>query len=123
MITCELNGKKYSVDFITGRALRDVGPVLEAHNKMILAAESVRKGALVQGIEGTNVADVYDTMIKWFCSLFKGQFTPDDVYDYYPSDRLMVDVQLALMAVMSGATEVLDSFPTKAAEGKRSIAT
>lgn len=123
MITCELNGKKYSVDFITGRALREIGPALEAHNKMIQAAEAVRKGAMVEDIENIRVADVYDTMIQWFCSIFKGQFTPDDVYDYYPADRLMVDVQLALMAVMSGATGVLDSFPTKAAEGRKSKAT
>lgn len=123
MITCELNGKKYSVDFIAGRALREVGPALEAHNKMVRAAEALRKGEMVSGIEDINVADVYDTMIKWFCSLFKSQFTPDEVYDFYPADRLMADVQLALMAVMSGATEVLDSFPTKAAAGKKSKAT
>ena len=43
------------------------------------------------------------------------QFTPDDVLDYYPVDRLMHDIALALMAVQTQTTEILDEFPTKAA--------
>ena len=53
-----------------------------------------------------------DTMVKWFCVLFNNQFTPDEVYDNYPADRLMHDIALALMAVQTQTTEVLDSFPT-----------
>ena len=44
--------------------------------------------------------------------LFNNQFTPDEVYDNYPADRLMHDIALALMAVQTQTTEVLDSFPT-----------
>ena len=44
--------------------------------------------------------------------LFGNQFTPDEVYDNYPADRLMHDIALALMAVQTQTTEVLDSFPT-----------
>jgi hypothetical protein len=51
-------------------------------------------------------------MVKWFCILFCNQFSPDDVYDYYPADRLMHDIALALMAVQTQTTEVLASFPT-----------
>ena len=50
--------------------------------------------------------------MKWFCILFNNQFTPDEVYDNYPADRLMHDIALALMAVQTQTTEVLDSFPT-----------
>ena len=46
---------------------------------------------------------------------FGNQFTPDDVLDYYPVDRLMHDIALALMAVQTQTTEILDEFPTKAA--------
>ena len=53
-----------------------------------------------------------DTMVKWFCILFGNQFTPDEVYDNYPADRLMHDIALALMAVQTQTTEVLDTFPT-----------
>ena len=41
--------------------------------------------------------------------LFNNQFTPDEVYDNYPADRLMHDIALALMAVQTQTTEVLDS--------------
>ena len=58
------------------------------------------------------MADALDTMVKWFCILFGNQFAPDDMYDHYPADRLMHDIALALMAVQTQTTEVLDSFPT-----------
>ena len=48
--------------------------------------------------------------------LFGNQFTPDDVLDGYPVDRLMHDIALALMAVQTQTTEILSEFPTKAAE-------
>ncbi|NLO83813.1 MAG: hypothetical protein GX096_00030 [Clostridiales bacterium] len=51
--------------------------------------------------------------IVWFCILFGNQFTPDEVYDNYPADRLMHDIALALMAVQMQTTEVLNTFPTK----------
>ena len=38
------------------------------------------------------------------------------VSHYYPVDRLMHDIALALMAVQTQTTEVLDEFPTKAAK-------
>ena len=44
--------------------------------------------------------------------LFNNQFTPDEVYDNYPADRLMHDIALALMATQTQTTEVLDTFPT-----------
>ena len=35
-----------------------------------------------------------DVMIRWFCLLFGNQFSPDDVLDGYPVDRLMHDLSL-----------------------------
>ena len=58
----------------------------------------------------------YNVMIRWFCILFGNQFTPDEVLDYYPVDRLMHDIALALMAVQTQTTGVLDEFPTRAAQ-------
>ena len=58
------------------------------------------------------MTDALDTMVKWFCILFNNQFTPDEMYDNYPADRLMHDIALALMAVQTQTTEVLDTFPT-----------
>ena len=36
--------------------------------------------------------------------------------DGYPVDRMMHDIALAIMAVQSQTTEILDEFPTKAAQ-------
>ena len=36
--------------------------------------------------------------------------------DKYPVDRLMHDIALALMAVQTQTTSILDEFPTKAAK-------
>ena len=55
-------------------------------------------------------------MIKWFCLVFGNQFTPDDLLDYYPVDRLMHDIALTLMAVQAQTTNILSEFPTKAAQ-------
>ena len=63
--------------------------------------------------EKLTIPEALDTMVKWFCILFGNQFTPDEMYDYYPADRLMHDIALAIMAVQTQTTEVLDSFPTK----------
>ena len=48
--------------------------------------------------EQLTVTDALDSMVKWFCILFNNQFTPDEVYDNAPADRLMHDIALALMA-------------------------
>ena len=56
-----------------------------------------------------------DVMTKWFCLVFGNQFTPDELLDNYPVDRLMHDIALTLMAVQSQTTSILSEFPTKAA--------
>ena len=79
-------------------------------------SELAAKGEPIPEEAKFTIADAMDTMIRWFCVLFQNQFTPDDVLDGYPVDRLMHDVALALMAVQTQTTEVLSEFPTKAAE-------
>ena len=56
--------------------------------------------------------EAMDVMIRWFCLLFGDQFTVDEVLDHYPVDRLMHDVALALMAVQTQTTSILNDFPT-----------
>ena len=62
------------------------------------------------------ISEAMDVMVKWFCILFQNQFTPDEVLDGYPVDRLMHDIALAIMAVQTQTTDVLSDFPTKAAQ-------
>ena len=74
------------------------------------------KGEEIPQEQQISVTDAMDVMIRWFCLLFGNQFSPDDVLDGYPVDRLMHDIALALMAVQTQTTEILSEFPTKAAK-------
>ena len=121
MITCTLRDKKYHIDFVSGRALRELEPAAQMYAKVVHLAELADKGegrlpgqSIPKDAKFT-ISEAMDTMIRWFCILFQNQFTPDDVLDNYPVDRLMHDIALALMAVQAQTTDVLSDFPTKAA--------
>ena len=116
MITCTLRKQKYTVDFISGRALREMEPAAKMYSRIVTISNAAVKGDPVPEGEQVEIAEAMDIMIRWFCILFGNQFTPDDVLDGYPVDRLMHDIALALMAVQTQTTEILSEFPTKAAE-------
>ena len=118
MITCKLKDKTYTVDFISGRALREMEPAAKMYGRIVAAANAAAKGEEVPDVDNLSIPEAMDEMIKWFCLLFGNQFTPDDVLDGYPVDRLMHDLALTLMAVQTQTTEVLSEFPTKAAEAE-----
>jgi len=115
MITCTLGEKKYTVDYISGRALREMEPAAKMYSRIVEIANAAAKGETVPDADQISIPEALDVMIKWFCLLFNNQFTPD-MLDGYPVDRLMHDIALALMAVQTQTTEILDEFPTKAAE-------
>ena len=112
MVTCTLGDKKYSVDFISGRALREMEPASKMYGSLVALSKAAVEGQDVS-TEQLTISEALDTMVRWFCILFGNQFSVDDVYDHYPADRLMHDIALAIMAVQTQTTEVLDSFPTK----------
>ena len=116
MITCTLGEKKFSVDFVSGRALREMEPAAKMYGKIIALSNAAVKGETIMEEQQVSVSDAMDEMIRWFCILFGNQFTPDEVLDGYPVDRLMHDIALALMAVQTQTTEILNEFPTKAAQ-------
>lgn len=116
MITCTLGKQKYTVDFISGRALREMEPAAKMYSRIVTISNAAVKGDPIPEGEQVEIAEAMDIMIRWFCILFGNQFTPDDVLDGYPVDRLMHDIALALMAVQTQTTEILSEFPTKAAE-------
>jgi len=116
MITCTLKDKKYAVDFISGRALREMEPAAKMYAKIVVLSNAAVKGEEILQEQQISVTDAMDVMIRWFCLLFGNQFTSDDVLDGYPVDRLMHDIALALMAVQTQTTEILSQFPTKAAK-------
>ena len=116
MITCTLGDRKYTVDFISGRALREMEPAAKMYSRIVAISNAALKGEPPADAGELSIPDAMDVMIRWFCVLFGNQFTPDDVLDHYPVDRLMHDIALALMAVQTQTTNILGDFPTKAAE-------
>ena len=113
MITCTLGNQKYTVDFVTGRALREMEPASKMYAKVVSFAQSAASGAEIPADAKFTISEAMDTMIHWFCLLFKNQFTPDDMLDHYPADQLMHDIAFALMAVQTQTTSVLSEFPMK----------
>mgnify|MGYP000849192385 CR=1 FL=1 len=114
MITCKLGEKTYSVDFISTRALRGMGAAWDAYTRITGTVADAAEGKAVKDAEGFEKE--LDALVQWFCLLFKNQFTPDEFYDGYPNDRAVHDIVLALLAVRGQTTEVLDTFPTTAAQ-------
>ena len=78
MITCTLNNKKYTVDFITGRALREMEPAAKVYGKIVALSQAALKGENIQTDDQISIPEAMDVMIRWFCILFGNQFTPDD---------------------------------------------
>lgn len=116
MITCTLGDKQYHVDFISGRALREMEPAAKMYGRIVAISNAALRGEKAEEAESLTIAEAMDEMIKWFCILFGNQFTPEDVLAHYPVDRLMHDIAFALMAVQTQTTHVLNEFPTKAAQ-------
>lgn len=121
MITCTLGDKKYHVDYISGRALREMEPAAKMYGRIVAISNAALKGEVSEDASSLSIGEAMDEMIKWFCILFGNQFTLDDVLDHYPVDRLMHDIAFALMAVQTQTTNVLDEFPTKAAQMNQEI--
>lgn len=121
MVTCTLNGKEYHIDFVTGRALREIEPASKMYSRVVALSNAAMNGGDLSDADQLTVAEALDVMVRWFCLLFQNQFTPDELLDGYPVDRLMHDIAFALMAVQTQTTSVLESFPTKAAEEKETL--
>ncbi len=121
MVTCTLNGKEYHIDFVTGRALREIEPASKMYSRVVAISNAAMNGGDLSDADQLTVAEALDVMVRWFCLLFQNQFTPDELLDGYPVDRLMHDIAFALMAVQTQTTSVLESFPTKAAEEKETL--
>ncbi len=119
MITCKLGKETYHIDFISGRALREMEPAARMYSRIVSLANAAMKGEALGDDRELSIERAMDTLIRWFCLVFGNQFTPDDVLDGYPVDRLMHDIALTLMAVQTQTTEILDEFPTKAATAER----
>lgn len=120
MISCKLGENNYIVDFVPGRALREIEPALRMWQALNRIATADEKGeALSDEDKKITVPMALDVMVRWFCILFGNQFKPDDVYDNYPADCLVKDISVALMAVNGQVSEALSAFPMKPAAKRK----
>ena len=115
MIIIKLGEKNYHIDFISGRALRELEPAAKMYARIVSISNAAIKGEEIPEDEALTISEAMDVMVKWFCLVFGNQFTPDELLDRYPVDRLMHDIALTLMAVQTQTTSILSEFPTKAA--------
>ena len=81
MISCTLNGKKYTVDFVSGRALREMEPAAQMYGRIVAISNAALKGEMPEDAKNLSIGEALDVMIRWLCLLFGNQFTPDDVLD------------------------------------------
>ena len=117
MITCRLGKKEYFIEQISGRALREIQPALEAYGELAAVVKAASAGEPAPASTMT-VQEMCDRIVAWFCIVFGNQFTPEMVYNLYPASRMINDFMLVIMAVIQARDDVLDSFPTKAARKK-----
>lgn len=103
MITCTLGDKKYTVDYISGRALREMEPAAKMYSRIVAISNAAVKGETIPQEEQITIPKALDVMVKWFCLLFGNQFTVDEVLDGYPVDRLI----LKLSEVYQNPTDAL----------------
>ena len=63
MITCTLGEKKYTVDYITGRALREMEPAAKMYAKIVAVANAAAKGETVPEEQQFTIPEAMDVMI------------------------------------------------------------
>jgi hypothetical protein len=96
----ELNKKTYRVNSVPVKVVRAMGPAQEVYQRLLEDPSNI------------NVEKDIDTLVNWFVLFCGNQFTADDVYDYYPGDRIITDVGLAMAALNTSVEKVLKKFPT-----------
>ncbi len=70
MITCTLRDKKYSIDFVSGRALREMESAAQMYAKVVRLSELAAKGEPIPEDAKFTISEAMDVMIRWFCILF-----------------------------------------------------
>ena len=73
-------------------------PAAKMYGRIVALSNAVLKGETPVDAGELSIAGAMDVMIRWFCILFGNQFTPDDVLDYYPVDRLMHDTESLILS-------------------------
>ena len=54
MITCALNNQKYTIDFVSGRALREMEPAAKMYGRIVALSNAALKGTVSAFCSGTS---------------------------------------------------------------------
>ena len=68
MISCTLNNQKYTIDFVSGRALREMEPAAKMYGRIVALSNAALKGETPADAGELSIADAMDVMIH--CSAF-----------------------------------------------------
>ena len=112
MLQVTLGEKTYTVEYVSALALREI----ERPMKILGRSESTKKD------DNALIGADLDALVNWFCLMFGRQFTAEEVYEYYPADRLITDIALCVLAVQQRVSGALKAFPTNPAADRRTEA-
>ena len=68
MITCILRDKKYSIDFVSGRALRELEPAAQMYAKVVRLSELAAKGQTIPDDAKFTISEAMDTICLLYTS-------------------------------------------------------
>ena len=63
MISCTLNGKKYTVDFVSGRALREMEPAAQMYGRIVAISNAALKGEVPEDAKNLSIGEALDAAL------------------------------------------------------------
>ena len=114
MLQVTLGPKVYTVEYVSALALREIEKPME----ILRRGTAPEKEQSAPGLIGADL----DALVNWFCLMFGRQFTAEEVYEYYPADRLITDIALCVLAVQQRVSGALKAFPTIPAADRKTEA-
>ena len=68
MISCTLNEKKYTVDFVSGRALREMEPAAQMYGRIVAISNAALKGEVPEDAKNLSIGDKIDMegFLYWY---------------------------------------------------------
>ena len=64
MITCTLNNHKYTVDFVSGRALREMEPAAQMYGRIVAISNAALKGEVPEDAKNLSIGEALDSVIS-----------------------------------------------------------
>ena len=67
MITCTLGDKKYTVDFVSGRALREIEPAMKMYTRISAISEAAVKGEEIENPDNLTMEKKKQNVLYFQC--------------------------------------------------------